>query len=400
MHLSVCGFNHKSASLERREAFQLARSELTKAALRYKELSGCREAVVVATCNRVEFYRVAPLKSNHFQEVIRFYDDRGVADASRMRDFCYCHQGTTAARHLFRVASGLDSLVLGEDQVLHQLKDAYSAACAANGPGKVLHKVFHLAFQIAKRVRNSTEIGIGPRSIPGAALEILKDRCNGAKPAAALVCGVNEMTEIILDGLKRWGVPTILANRTVQKAEKLAATFKVKSISLDRIGDVINDVDAVFSATSSPEYIITKGNLKVEDRSTNPLYLMDIAVPRDIEPALGDIPGVFLFNLEDMKRYLGYSVNMRSKDIPIAEAMIEEQVSVFSTWQTRERQRTRILKLREELNAIRKAKVETYKEGFHNGEYKALEAFSKSLVREFLRLAPDLMESGKKGEGN
>lgn len=396
MYLSVCGFNHKSASLVEREAFQLSRSELTKATQSHKELSGCREAVVVATCNRVEFYRLASLKSNHFQEVIRFFEKRGVPDAKRMRDFCYCHQGTTAARHLFRVAAGLDSLVLGEDQVFHQLKDAYSAACAANGPGKVLHKLFHMAFQVGKRIRNSTEIGTGPRSIPGAALELLKERRNGEIPSAALVCGVNEMTEIILDGLQRWGAPTILANRTLHKAEKLAASFKAKSIPLDRVGETINKVEVIFSATSSPDYVITGEHFRNFKPSNRKLYLIDIAVPRDIEPELGEIPGVILFNLQDMKRYLEYSVDMRSRDIPLADTIIGEQVSAFSLWQTREKQRVKLLNLREELNSIRKEKLEKFKEGFHNGEYKALEAFSQAMVRDFLRLAPRLLDNGDK----
>jgi len=392
MYLSICGFNHKTASVEEREPFQLARAELIEAVRRYKELSGCDEVVVVATCNRVEFYRVALDRSEHLQEVLNFYEKRGTPAVEMLRNVCYCRQKTTAARHLFRVASGLDSMVLGEDQVFHQLKEAYSAACAAGGPGKVLHKLFHLAFQVGKKVRAETEIGSGPRGVPGAALEMLKGRLNGRIPSAVLVCGVNEMTEIILDGLTRWGVPVILANRTVEKAEKLAAAFKAKSLPIDEIGQVIGEVEAVFSATSAPGHIITHQQFSGFRERENPLYLIDIAVPRDIEPELGLKQGVILFDLQDIKRYLEHSDQVRSRDVPAAEAMIEAQVKAYSAWRRKEKQQSKLLLMHRELNRMRKTELERFKEGFHLSEYRALDAFSQSLVRSFMKLLPEVLD--------
>ncbi len=395
MGLSVCGFNHKSAKVEEREPFQLNRMDLLQAAAEYKDLTGCEEVVVVATCNRVEFYQFTPSKSEQLSSVIKFYEERGNPNTENLRDICYCHQKTTAARHLFRVVSGLDSLVLGEDQVFHQLKEAYSNACAVDGPGKILHKLFHMAFQVGKKVRSETNVSSGPRSVAGAAIEMLKSRMDSRVPRSALVCGVNEMTEIALDGFTRWGVSVHLANRSVDKAHKLAASFGAKSISLDEISAVIGDVDVVLSATSAPEPIIKPNHLRNYISGEHPLYLIDLAVPRDIAPELGDVSGVVLLDLQDMERYLEHSENIRSEDIPLAEAIIGEQVSEYSVWRAKLRQETKLLAMHKELNKLRKAELERFKEGFRMSEIRALDAFSQSLVRNFMRLLPDVLDEGE-----
>jgi glutamyl-tRNA reductase len=395
MHLSVCGLSHKTATLADREAFQLGRLELMEATKTYAQQSGCLEAAVVATCNRVEFFRVSAEKSNQIEEVAAFYRRRGSAGVEKLPELCYYRQGTTAARHLFRVAAGLDSMVLGEDQVFHQLKDAYSAACAVGGPGKILHKLFHLAFAAGKRVRSETEIGSGPRSVSGAALELLKDRLNGRLPAAALVCGVNEMTEILLDGLSRWEIPVILANRSVQKAERLAAAFKAKSLPIEEVGSVINKVDVLFSATAAPSFVITRERIGALDRRNHPLYILDLAIPRDVEPELGDMPGVFLFDQDDIRRYLEHCEDERRRGIPAAESIIEEQVKAYSAWRSKEKQQEKVLELHRELNRMRRTEMEKFKEGFHPGEYRALDAFSQALVRNFMRMVPGILGDDK-----
>lgn len=259
-------------------------------------------------------------------------------------------------------------------------------------PGIILHKLFHLAFQVGKRVRSETNIASGPRSVPGAALELLRGRSNERLPAAALVCGVNEMTEMLLEGLTRWGVPVYLANRSPEKAEKLAAVFRARVLPLAGIAEVIPQVEAIFSATSAPEHLITRRHFERFAPGENPLYLFDLAVPRDVEPAVNDLPGVVLLDLQDMKRYLEQTESIRSQDIPRAEAIIEEQVKVYSIWREKERQREKILKMHQELNLMRKHELEKFKEGFHLSEYRALDAFSQTLVRNFMKILPQMFE--------
>lgn len=392
MFLSVCGFNHKTANLQEREPFQIPRAELTEVVSQYKRLTGAEEAVVVSTCNRVEFYRVLAHKSNQYEEIIRLFNQRGIEDASILRDICYCHQGTTAARHLFRVTAGLDSLVLGEDQVLHQVKEAYSSACAVNGPGKFLHKVFHLAFQIAKSIRSETGISSGSRNIPSAALELLHKKMNGAAPEKALVCGVNKLTEIVLEHLTRRRIPTILANRTLYHAQKMAGGYGAEPAPLEGINELLKRVDVVITAAAGSDYLISPAHLGGISKEGKKLYIVDISVPRNVDPEVGNHPGVRLLDLQDLKRHLDVTASRRNEEIPLAEEMIEEQVTAFSGWRAKVMKQENLLKLREALNHVRKAELEKFKESFRKGDYKALEAFSGSIMREFLRMAPYLLD--------
>ncbi len=392
MGLSLCGISHRTANIEEREPFQIGRAELAEATQQYQEICGCEEAIIVTTCNRVEFIQYTPDKRDHLPDVIEFYSARGVAQAEKLRDLSFSRQKTTVARHLFRVAAGLDSMVLGEDQVFHQLKDAYSAACSVGGPGKILHKLFHMAFQAGKRVRSETSLGSGARSVPGAALEMLKGRMEGEIPRAVLVCGINEITEIVLNGLVSWDVPLFIANRTFSKAEKLAASFKAKPIPLEDVAEIMVEMEVVFTATAAPGTILTSDHFQHVRGKDRPLYIVDLAIPRDVSSEVGEMDGIVLLDLQDVKRYLEHSESMRAEDVPKAETIIEEQVSVYSTWRARERQQSKLLQVHRNLNKLRKEELERYKEGFHLSEYRALDAFSQSLVKNFMRLLPEILE--------
>jgi len=392
MYLSVCGFNHKSANLHDREIFQFQRTELPEITASYKQFCDVQETVVIATCNRVEFYRVIENKNNHYEELIRFYKNRGIKNASLLRDICYCFQGTTAARHLFRVTSGLDSLVLGEDQVIRQVKDAYSSSCAVNGPGAILHKLFHLAFQIAKRIRNETMIASGPQNIPGAALELLSKRMDGAPIGKAMICGVNNLSEILLEHLTRRKIPTILANRTFYHAQKMAGGYGAIPVDLDEAFNLLNEVDVVFTVTASRDYIFKYKSLKKLNLKNKNLYFVDIAVPRNVDPGTGKIPGIKILDLQDLKRYLDVSQERRMEGIPEAEELIEEQVSTYSIWRTKISQLDKIEELRGVLNSVRLTELEKIQDSFRKGDYRALEAFSGTIMKEFLRLIPYLLD--------
>lgn len=391
MYLSICGFNHKTASLQDREYFQIPRSELAETTAAYKNFTGADEAAIAATCNRVEFYRVVKQKNNHYEELVRFYQSRSVEQAPLLRDICYSRQGTTAARHLFRVASGLDSLVLGEDQILHQVKEAYSAACAVNGPGKILHKLFHMAFQIAKQVRSETDISTGPRNIPGAALELLLQKIEGKLPRQAMVIGVNHMTEIFLEHLTKRNIPAILVNRTLLNAQEIAQSFGIPAYPLEEIPNLLAQCSAVFTTAASQNYLVVKEHLGKEDRSQDPLYFIDIAVPRNVDPELGKIPGVTLLDLQDLKRHLDANTARRSRDIPTAEELIERQVSAYSLWRSKTLSQEKLIKLKEALDAARQRELDKIYISFRKSDIKTLNAFSLNIMREFLKYAPYLL---------
>ena len=392
MYLSVCGFNHKSANLQDREPFQIPRGEIANAAAEYKRVSGAEEAAVVSTCNRVEFYRVLSRKSNQYEELIEFYRSRGIEDASILRDICYSRQGTTAARHLFRVVSGLDSLVLGEDQVINQVKEAYSASCAAGGPGKILHKLFHLSFQVSKRVRSETRISSGPRNIPGAALELLNKKMEGAPMGRAMVVGVNQLAEILLEHLTRRKIPTILANRTLYHAEKMAGGYGAQPAPLEQISELLPETDVVFTVASADGFILKPEHFSgISNRKTR-LFIFDLAVPRNVDPAVGSFAEAALLDLQDLKRHLDVTASRRRRDIPRAEEIIEEQVNLYSLWKTKTLGSEKLLLFREAMNRARTIELEKYREGFRQGDLKALDAFSVSIMREFMRCATHLLD--------
>jgi glutamyl-tRNA reductase len=391
MFLSVCGFNHKSANLQERERFQLSRAELSEALSLYQALSGAEESAIIATCNRVEFYRVSARKANHYEEVIRFFDRLGAEDPAQLQEICYCHQGTTAARHLFRVASGLDSMVLGEDQVLHQVKEAYSIACAVGGPGKYLHKLFHLAFQTSKRVRSETKIATGPRSIPSSAYQLLLQKMRWRPIERALVVGVNEIANILLDNLNRNRIPAVIANRTLHHAQKLAETYNAEAASLDKIPSLLSQVNVVFTTTASCDYLITPEHIAPHS-AESPLFIIDLAVPRNVSPEVALLVNIKLLDLDDLEKFLSATDANRHEDIPLAESIVEEMVQTFSLWRTKIQRQEKLLQLKSALNQTRMEELEKIKLAFRKSDYKVLEAFSKNMVRELLRVAPGWWE--------
>ena len=328
-------------------------------------------------------------KNNHYEELIRYYRHRGLKNTAVLRDICYSRQGTTAARHLFRVASGLDSLVLGEDQIFHQVKQAYSSACAVGGPGQILHKVFHLAFQVAKQVRNDTNIAAGPRNVPGAAMELLQRRMDGKTIENAVIIGVNNLSEIFLETLTKKDVHCTLANRTPYHAQKMAGGYGAAFASLEDIPGLLTSADAVFTVASSPEYLINPEDVAGRDEQ---LFIVDIAVPRNVNPEVSILEEVTLLDLQDLKRHLDVTASRRSDDVPLAEEMIELQVGAYSAWRAKTLGQEKLLKLKEALDYTRQQELEKVRVSFRKSDMKALDGFSSSIMREFLRLTPYLLD--------
>lgn len=383
MVLSVFGFNHRTATVAEREPFQLQRREQGEATLLYKRLSRVNECLVLATCNRVEFYRVHDTRGRPGLEVIDFYRQRGVENPERVLDFAYRHVGAGAARHLFRVISGMDSLVLGEEQIPAQVKDAYSNACGVGGPGKVLHKLFHHAFRVSKRVRSETQLGDGVRSVPGAAVQVLLEGVQ--EGATALVLGADETTEVILSHLKQHPVHTVLMNRTHYNAQKMAAGYGVEAAPWEELGARIEEADLLFSATGAPDAVVTAA--VVRKRNHRPLRIADLAVPRDVEPAVGDLPGVELLDLQELKYHLERIASRRCEQLPKAQGIVEEQVDTFLEWLHAQSFMGGIEAVKQEMHAVADDELKRFRGSFHQGEMKALEAFSHALLKKLIKVA-------------
>jgi len=384
MPLTCCGINHRTGSLADREPFQLQRSDLAQATLDFKRISGLDELVILETCNRVEFYCRGPEKPDPREALIEFYRQRGIKNPDSLREHWFFRQGTSVARHLFKVAAGLDSPLLGECQILGQVKDAYSVGCSVSGPGKFLHKLFHHAFQIAKQVRSETQIGSGVQGLAGASLELVRKHFNGELAGKrALIVGVNSSTEMLLPRLSRDKVYITVANRTLYRAEKTVRPFNATAIPLDEIKSALASIDILFSVTASPYFLIEPDSLSQRDCDRT-LIAVDLAVPRDIDPRVSECGGVVLLDLDDLKHYLDSVQHERAADLPYALDLIEEQVRSYEFWR-RNTAAGGNAGFRQMLEQDRREILARFKDGFRQGDRKALDALTRNLYRQFLR---------------
>jgi glutamyl-tRNA reductase len=383
MPIICCGINHRTSSLTERELFQLQRSELAQATTDFKRISGIEEIVILATCNRIEFYCRNSIKIDPKEAVISFYRERGIDETKKLDDIYFVRHGTSASRHLFKVASGLDSPLLGEYQVLGQTKEAYSIACSVNGPRKFLHKLFHNAFHISKLVRTETDIGSGIQSLASASIEMVLDHFNrNLNGKKALIIGVNNSTEMLLSRLSQEGVRITVTNRTYNTAVKIARSYNASAIPFDEMPSVLQKTDILFSVTSSPDYLVNPD--KFSDEFVKSFIAVDLAVPRDINPLVGEIDGVTLLDLDDLKVYLDKIQTSRAVDLPYALDLIEEQVRVYELW-NKSTEGDSSSALRELLEIDRREILKNFKDSFRQGDQKALDAMSKNLYRQFLR---------------
>ncbi len=334
-HLVVCGINHNASTLEQREPLQLAHEQMAKSNAMLRNLSGVMESTVVATCNRIEFYFVIRQGREPFQIVKSFYDVIKHIDISRLEPDFYTRRDRHAANHLFRVAAGLDSMVLGENQVLGQIKDAYSSACAVKAAGKVIHRLFHQAFRVGKQVRSDTEMGKGACSVSSAAVEMLKSRIGRLDSPTVLFVGINQMTALAASGLSRLnGGKFLFANRTVQKAIEFAVKFSAGGYPLEKLPSLLEQADIVITCTGSQLPIITHEMIDqlVAAHPAKKLTIMDMAVPRDVELEKDHYSNVELFDLEDVRSFVKDQQAKREQAIFDSETIVERKLDEFMYW--------------------------------------------------------------------
>jgi glutamyl-tRNA reductase len=333
--LVMCGTSHKDASLEQREELQIAGRELADANSCLREATGLTESIIVVTCNRIEFYFVHDGNGEPIDTVVGFYQRFRRSDITSLADLFHVRPGLAAAEHLFRVAAGIDSMVLGENQILGQVKDAYSSACSVKTTGKVLHRLFHQAFRVGKQVRTDTEMGKGACSVSTAAVAMLQPKIQAIEAPRFLFVGANQMIHMAARKLSRIAESHLtFANRSPEKAANLAATYGGDSHGLDQLSQLIAQADVVISCTAATEPVITQEMLReqAEHRAKGPCILMDLAVPRDIDCPQKRGAGYQAYDLEDVRRHVEGEQNRRVQAIPQAEEIIESRLREFAYW--------------------------------------------------------------------
>jgi glutamyl-tRNA reductase len=332
--LFLVGLSHKTAPLQVRECLAPPAEAVESELRRCAGLPGVREAFMVSTCNRVEVLAAVDDEAAG-QAVADWLAGGKPVPADQITPHLYIHQGEEAVRHLYRVASSLDSMVVGEPQILGQIKDAYRTATAAGTSRTVLNRLLHKTFQVAKRVRSETNIGGAAVSISFAAVELAKKIFDSLEGLTAMVVGAGEMAELALEHLVGQGVSRVLvANRTLERAVELAQPYGGEALGLNDLGAVLSGVDIIIASTGSPAAVITAEMVRAakKKRRGRPLFFIDIAVPRDVEPAVGELDGCYLYDIDDLTQVVEAGRASRAEAAGEAERIVAQEVVKFMTW--------------------------------------------------------------------
>ena len=336
MELFVLGLNHDTASIDLRERLFFPERELPKALDALGEVPELAERMILTTCNRVEVYGVAegPL-SQTVESVVACLGRHRSLDPAQFDGAFYTHTAAAAARHVFRVASSLESMVLGEPQILGQVKSAYSIARAEQSTGIVLNNLLEQAFHVAKRVRTETGIASVPVSIASVAVDLARKIFGDLAGRTVLILGAGEMAELALRHLMDDGVQSILvANRTYERAVALAEQFRGRAVTYDSFQREMLNADIVISATSAPHLILKKEDMQkiIQGRRHQPIFLIDIADPRDIDAACNEVDNVYLYNIDDLQSVAAANQKERQREAERAVPIVEREVELFLAW--------------------------------------------------------------------
>ena len=378
LKLAVVGINHNNSTIAERETYQINLSGMKGALSRFKSMDGVEGVVIVSTCNRVEFYFALKHGADPFSIVNEYYLKKEIIVQPINPEKFYLYENLEAAEHLFKVASGIDSLLLGEYQILGQMKDSYSIACSEKSADKTLHKLFHAAFRAGKAVRSKTNIGSGNQSLSGVAFNIIKAKLKKKDPVT--IVGVNQNTRIIADELFKAGFSHLLfVNRTLYKAEELAYKYNGLSFDLDHIEEPLISSKCVFSCTGAPGYIISADLInKIFSRRGLPVLLIDMAVPRDIETK-GLADGIEAIDMEVLKEYLKGQKKAAVLDLPAAENIIADEVALFQVWNESSEDEG-ISRFEEKIEQIRLQLLHEAEVSSTEDRVKLLDKFSRSLI--------------------
>jgi glutamyl-tRNA reductase len=411
MPLAVVGVSHRTAPIEVRERLAFSRAEIPPALRRLVESGDAGEAVLLSTCNRTELYLSLPDERRGVRAAEALLAARLGETPERVAPHLYVHRDRQAAEHLFRVTSGLDSMVLGEPQIQGQTKEAYQVAretVSGAGPvaGAALHRMFQSAFSVGGRVRSETEVGTGAASISSAAVELAKKIFGSLRGRRALVLGAGEMAQVTLECLRAEGVRTALvANRTFERARELAERWGGEAIRFDDFGRALSAVDIVICSTAAPHPVLTRERFRsaIPGEVRNPLCIIDIAIPRDVEPAVGREPNVFLYNIDDLTQIVDDSLERRRSKLPAAEGIVAAGVEEFWGWYAGLAVVPTIRDLRERGEQVRQAEMERALRRLAHlpaEDQAAVEALSRALLNKLLH-APTvrLREAAGNGRG-
>jgi len=430
MNISVVGISHHTAPVEAREALALPGGLAAELLGALKADKVFQESLVLDTCNRTEVYFVADGDEDPLTRLLGHIGRVKHTEPLADRSMLYVHKGRTAVEHLFRVAAALDSQIVGEHQILGQVKTAYRLAVNERTARFFLNKLLHWAFRVGKRSQAETDLGSGTTSVAQAAVDLSRHVFTRLQDKRVLLVGAGQTGALVAKSLVGHGVGHVMvANRTMERAREVAAEVvhlrpedadlldldqaritcpallqmlaelngsgvgktpgvrppKTQAIGLDAIGDVIDQVDLVICATGAPDVVLKADQVApVIRRSGRSLFIVDIAVPRDVDPALGDLDNVFLYNIDDLDRIVNRNIETRRREIPHVEAIIADELAQFVDWYDSLQVAPTIKLLQERFSRLREVEIKRYGSKFTEADRDQLHRFTRSLCNKIL----------------
>lgn len=350
MYIMVVGLNFRSAPVEIRERFALPADGLGDAISRLKQSGRIAEVVLVSTCNRTEVYAVVEERIDGQDEIYKFLSEMSGVSRQAFLPHLYQYGEGDAVRHLFRVASGLDSMVLGETQILGQVRQAFLFAQEMQATGSIFNNLFRRAVTVAKRAHAETKIGENAVSVSYAAVELAKKIFESLDQKTVLIIGAGKMSELTAKHLNANGATRVLVvNRTYERAKELADKFHGKALDMNSLDLALKEADIVVSSTGAEGYVVTREHVQatMKQRRHRPLFLIDIAVPRDLDPEMSKIDNVFLYDIDDLEGVIKVNMAERQKEAEKVGEIIGEELGAFKMWLNQQEAIPLIHKLRE-----------------------------------------------------
>ncbi len=404
MNIIVVGLSHKTASVDIREKVAFSPDNIEKPLKELVALEGIVEGIIISTCNRVEIYATTRDIAGGIARIRRFLSDYHRISYNTLEPHLYSFHGEEAIRHVFRVASSLDSMIVGEPQILGQIKTSYSYAAEYKSSGIILNRFLHKAFSVAKRVRTETRIASSAVSVSFAAVELAKKIFGSLDDKTVMLIGAGEMCELAARHFLNNGVKGVLVtNRTFERAEKLAEEFGGDAIAFDELLLHLHKADIVLTSTGAPHAIIVPKDLEdvVKRRRMRPMFLIDIAVPRDIDPAVNDMDSIYLYDMDDLQQVVAANLEGRKQEADKAEAIIAEEIGQFFKWVGTLEVTPTIVALRKRFDELRRTELErtlnSWKDAPPDVE-KRLDALTSAYMNKLLHQPITVLK--KAGQGN
>ena len=335
MHIVLVGLNHKSAPIELRERLAFSREQLPMALAKLRADAGLQEAAILSTCNRVEIYAGVPALDGTITRVTRFLSEHAQVEAPALTQRLYTYTEPQSVQHLFAVTSGLDSMVLGEAEILHQVKRAYEWARDHGATGKALNGLFQRALNTAKAVRTQTGIGQGCMSIGTVSVELAEKIFGNLSRSIVLLIGAGKIGEVTLKRLTDRGVRDIrILNRSPDRAEQLASSCQATPLRLSALPAQLLEADILITSTSAPSFLLFRDLVAsaMHARRHRPLCIVDLGVPRNVEPSVGTLENVYLFDIDDLQGLVQHAHQKRQQALEASQQIIDHKVEHFLNW--------------------------------------------------------------------